>query len=120
MGARAASRLHDLKQGEHQSFAKFLPILEKEFADAGALEWHDDAKRPIILRALNMQMSHALVSRGVPGSFQEIIQTLHAINTDIDMLNLQKGTRKVLTNPFSGPTTPIKREEVYEAADLMD
>jgi hypothetical protein len=110
--ARAAARLHTLKQGEHQPFAKFLPLLEKEFADAGALEWHDNAKRPIILRALNTQMARALVSRDIPSTFQEIANTLHAISTDIDMLNLQKGARKTLSSGSSTgvPTTASRRE----------
>jgi hypothetical protein len=117
---RAASRLHELKQGEHQSFAKFLPVLEREIADAGALEWHDDAKRPIILRALNSQLSNALVSRGIPGTFQEIINTLHSISTDIDMLNVQKGSRKESQQPRTTQPNANRREEVYLAGDAMD
>lgn len=117
---RAAARLHTLKQGEHQSFAKFLPLLEKEFADAGALEWHDNAKRPIILRALNTQMAQALVSRGIPSTFQEIVNTLHAISTDIDMLNLQKGARKTLSSGSSTRVPTTAREEIYRSEDTMD
>ena len=36
--ARAARRLHQIRQPENMSFSKFLPRLEKEFADADALE----------------------------------------------------------------------------------
>jgi hypothetical protein len=36
--ARAARRLHLIQQREDQSFTRFLPHLEKEFADAGAFE----------------------------------------------------------------------------------
>jgi hypothetical protein len=117
---RAAGRLHGLKQGEHQPFSKFLPILEKEFADAGALEWPDDAKRPIILKSLNLQMSQALANRGIPSTFQDIINTLHAISTDMDMLNLQKGSRKTPANSFSMQVAAQAHEEVYHAADAMD
>jgi hypothetical protein len=39
--ARAAQRLQSLRQGEKVPFSKFLPILEREFADAGAMEWHE-------------------------------------------------------------------------------
>jgi hypothetical protein len=35
---RAVRRLHLIRQREDQSFARFLPHLEKEFADAGAFE----------------------------------------------------------------------------------
>lgn len=43
--ARAARRLHQMRQQEDQPFSKFLPRLEKEFADIGALEWPNEAKR---------------------------------------------------------------------------
>lgn len=84
---RAGNRLHTIKQGERQSFAELLPLLEKEFADAGAIAWPDEAKRPIILMALNSTMKSVLLSRGVPATFQGIIDRLHEINTDLDLFN---------------------------------
>jgi hypothetical protein len=44
------------------AFSKFLPRLEKEFADADALEWHDEAKRQILLGAINRTMSSSPVA----------------------------------------------------------
>lgn len=87
--ARAARRLHQLRQGEKQPFSKFLPILEREFADAGAISWPDEAKRPILLGALNQSMSTALLSRGIPHAFGDIISRLHEISTDMDMMKLR-------------------------------
>ncbi len=57
--SRAARTLYDMKQGEKQPFAKFLPLLEKTFAEAGALSWPDDAKVPLLLKALNNTMKTA-------------------------------------------------------------
>lgn len=72
------------------SFLKFLPRLEKEFADADALEWHDEAKRQILLSALNKTMTNALMNRGIPATFSDLISWLHEISTDIDALNINK------------------------------
>lgn len=115
--ARAANRLHSLRQGEKQSFAKFLPVLEKEFADAGALHWPDEAKRPILLAALNSTMSAALVNRGVPQAFSDIINRLHEISTDMDMMSLRKPYRD------RGSISPPRRlrltpEPVYDPMDI--
>ncbi|KAL2694987.1 hypothetical protein AAEP93_011159, partial [Penicillium crustosum] len=41
----------------------------KEFADAGALEWPDEAKRQILLGSLNRTMSNSLMNRGIPATF---------------------------------------------------
>ena len=92
--ARAATRLHRLKQGEKQTFAKFLPILERELADAGALHWPDNAKRPILLAALNRSMRTSLVHRGIPENFNDIILRLHEISNDLDMANLGDRTHE--------------------------
>lgn len=113
---RAANRLHKLKQGERQPFAKFLPLLEKEFADAGALEWPDEAKKPILISSLNQQMSTALVNRGIPGTFMGIIHRLHEISTDMDIINLQSSNR-----PFKQPAFSLSKakhnEPIYEPMD---
>jgi hypothetical protein len=115
---RAATRLHQLKQGDKQSFAKFVPILEKEFAEAGALEWPDDAKRPILLGALNEEMSKALVSRGIPRTFQEIVNRLHEISTDLDMLNIKKSQRSLRsTNNATVPQSPLVSQPEHDPMD---
>ena len=62
-----------LKQKGDQPFSKFLPRLEYEFADAGALEWADEPKRQIVLNALNETMTDALQHRGIPKTFQGLI-----------------------------------------------
>lgn len=113
MRARAARRLHQLRQKDDQSFLKFLPQLERELADAGAMEWPDEAKRQILLNSLNLNMSTALVNRGVPAAYAELVQRLHEISTDIDMLNL---TRSKLSQ--SKHTRRAKfEEEVYDPMD---
>lgn len=113
---RAANRLHKLKQGERQPFAKFLPLLEKEFADAGALEWPDEAKKPILISSLNQQMSAALVNRGIPGTFMGIIHRLHEISTDMDIINLQSNNRPSKQPVYSFPKAK-HNEPIFESMD---
>ncbi|KAJ5581471.1 hypothetical protein N7535_000091 [Penicillium sp. DV-2018c] len=96
--ARAARRLYSLKQREDQSFAKFVPQIEREFSDAGALDWNDEAKRQILLGALNKTMIGALCNRGVPSTFQGVISRLHEISTDLDMLDVAKRSTSFARN----------------------
>jgi hypothetical protein len=84
--ARAAQRLRDLRQGDNQPFTRFLPALENEFADSGAMSWPDDAKRSILLGCLNKSMRTMLVHRGIPEAFNDLIARLHQISTDLDLL----------------------------------
>ena len=86
--ARAARKLHQIKQSDGLSFPRFLPRLEKEFADAGAINWPDQARRQILLGSLNRAMSVALMNRGIPDTYSGLITRLHEISTDIDTLNL--------------------------------
>jgi hypothetical protein len=88
--SRAARRLHQIKQISGQPFNRFLPKLEKEFADAGAINWPDEARRQILLGALNEEMSAALMNRGVPATYSGLVSRLHEITTDMDALNLSK------------------------------
>lgn len=91
--ARAARRLHQLRQKDDQPFSKFLPQLEREFADAGALEWHDEAKRQILLGSLNRTMTDSLMNRGIPPTFMGLISRLHEISTDRDALSIHRSQR---------------------------
>lgn len=91
--ARAARRLHQIRQPENMSFSKFLPRLEKEFADADAFEWHDEAKRQILLGALNKTMTSSLMNRGIPATSSDLISRLHEISSDMDALNINKTER---------------------------
>lgn len=91
--ARAARRLHLMRQREDQPFSKFLPQLEKEFADAGAFEWHDEPKRQVLLASLNRTMTETLRYRGVPSTFSELIARLHEISTDNDTLDINRPQR---------------------------
>jgi hypothetical protein len=75
------------------AFLKFLPRLEKEFADADALEWHDEAKRQILLGAINRIMSSSLINYGIPATFLDLISRLHEISIDMDALNINKPER---------------------------
>ncbi|KAJ5471895.1 retrotransposon gag protein [Penicillium diatomitis] len=88
--SRAARRLYQIKQTNRQPFTRFLPKLEKEFADAGAINWPDEARRQILLGALNEEMSVALMNRGIPATYSGLISRLHEITTDMDALNLGK------------------------------
>lgn len=92
--SRAARRLHQIRQGEEVSFQKFLPRIEREFADAGALDWPDEAKRQIMLDAINKTMIEGLMSRGIPKTFTGLIDRLHEISTDRDSLETRYETRR--------------------------
>ena len=49
---RAANRLHKLKQGERQPFAKFLPLLVEGVCRCWRLEWPDEVREPIRISSL--------------------------------------------------------------------
>jgi hypothetical protein len=98
------------------AFSKFLPRLEKEFADVDALEWHDEAKRQILLGAINRIMSSSLMNRGIPATFSDLISRLHEISIDIDALNINKVERTRRPRSRSNemdwtPTIRINRAE---------
>jgi hypothetical protein len=72
------------------AFLKFLPCLKKEFADADTLEWHDKAKRQILLGAINRTMSSSLINYSIPATFLDLISRLHEISIDMNTLNINK------------------------------
>jgi hypothetical protein len=119
--ARAARRLHQIRQPEDMSFSRFLPRLEKEFADADALEWHDEAKRQILLGALNKTMTNSLMNRGIPATFSNLISRLHEISSDMDALDINKTERTRRPRPPKrdddemdwAPTVSINRAESH-------
>jgi hypothetical protein len=102
------------------AFSKFLPRLEKEFADAGALDWHDEAKRQILLGSLNRTMSGALMNRGIPATFMGLVNRLHEISTDMDALNLSgskpRRTQKPIDEMDWTPSVSVKRAEVESSS----
>ncbi|KAJ5863529.1 retrotransposon gag protein [Penicillium soppii] len=118
--ARAARRLHQITQAEGTAFSKFLPRLEKEFADAGALDWPDEAKRQILLGSLNSTMSGPLMNRGIPATFSGLVSRLHEISTDIDALNSNKPSSRRTAKLNNSdemdwtPTITINRTDAYE------
>ena len=67
-----------------------MPKLEKEFADAGAINWPNKARRQILLSALNKEISATLINRGILATYSGLVSRLHEINTDIDTLNLNR------------------------------
>jgi hypothetical protein len=115
--ARAARRLHLIRQREDQSFARFLPQLEKEFADAGAFEWPDEPKRQVLLASLNKKMTETLRYRGVPNTFSELITRLHEISADNDTLDINRtrNTRPTRTTDEMEwtPTVSVNRTESH-------
>lgn len=79
-----------MKQGEGTLFAKFLPQLEKEFTDAGTIEWLDQVKQQILLSLLNTTMKTVLFNYGILSNFLGLINHLYKISTDKDTLGLHK------------------------------
>ena len=82
-----------MKQGPKQSFAKFLPAFEKEFADSGAMTWPEDAKVSILTGSLNLSMRTALSYRESPDDFAGLISLLRRIDTDLDLLSTESAYR---------------------------
>jgi hypothetical protein len=113
--ARAARRLHLIRQREDQSFARFLPHLEKEFADAGAFEWPDEPKRQVLLASLNSKITETLRYRGVPSTFSELIARLHEISADNDTLDINRTRNPRAIRPDDEmdwtPTVRVNRTE---------
>ena len=50
---RALGRLTDLRQGDKESFAAFLPRFEKELTDSGGSTWPDDVQINHLRSSLN-------------------------------------------------------------------
>ena len=69
-----------------------MPKFEKEFADSGAMVWLEDAKISILTGSINVAMRTALVYRGTPATFVDLILLLRRIDTDLDLLST--GTRR--------------------------
>ena len=107
VSARAARRLYQMRQGENIPFQKFLPKIEREFADAGAIGWPDEAKRQIMLNALNRSMTEDLISRGVPKTFMGLIEQLQQISADRDTLDMGRKTRTLARETRSYRTSAI-------------
>jgi hypothetical protein len=93
------------------AFLKFLPRLEKEFADADTLEWHDKAKRQILLGVINRTILSSLINHGIPATFLDLISWLHEISTDMDALNINKPewTRRPRSRSDEMDWTPTMR-----------
>jgi hypothetical protein len=92
-----------MKQPDGLSFQRFLPRLEREFADAGAIDWPDQARRQILLGSINYDMSVALMNRGIPATYSELIARLHEISTDMDTLNLSGSRKKTASRRSKDP-----------------
>ncbi|KAJ5085462.1 hypothetical protein N7532_010233 [Penicillium argentinense] len=99
--ARAIQRLYTLKQKKNQSFEKFLPSFERELADAGALQSPDNAKKHTLLMAL--------INRGIPTTFQGMLDTLHQISADLAGFYSVRASKRTHQSPVA--------EETYEPMD---
>ncbi|KAJ5494368.1 hypothetical protein N7463_004235 [Penicillium fimorum] len=109
--ARAVQRLYALKQKPTQSFEKFLPSFERELADAGALQWPDDSKIHTLVMALNKETHSALVHRGIPSNFTDLVHVLHRISADLSGFQAMWGqTKRTLK------AAPVV-EDIYEPMD---
>lgn len=110
---RATQRLREMKQGTKQSFAKFFPMFEKEFADSGAMTWPEDAKISILTGSLNLSMRSALSYRESPENFADLILLLRRIDTDLDLLSAETNRRpNRYERQLDRPRSPV--------ADQMD
>lgn len=126
---RATQRLREMKQGARQSFAKFLPTFEKEFADSGAMTWPEDAKISILTGSLNLAMRTALAYREVPGTLADLILLLRRIDTDLDLLSTEvrrrtSGEGGRSDRPRSPPTdqmdwTPTKVNRARPSSEVQ-
>jgi hypothetical protein len=77
------------------------------------LQWHDEAKRQILLDAISKKMMNALVGRGIPPTFHGMIDRLHEISTDLDTGLLHRKEK-----PYRGPNQrPATVEQTYEPMD---
>ncbi|KAJ5874811.1 retrotransposon gag protein [Penicillium soppii] len=109
--ARAVQRLYALKQKPNQSFERFLPSFERELADAGALQWPDDSKKHTLVMALNKETHSALVNRGVPSTFNEMVYLLHRISADLS------GFQAMWNRPKRATAATAQIEETYDPMD---
>lgn len=61
-------------------------------------------------------MSAALVNRGIPGTFMDIIHRLHGNSTDMDIINLQSNSHPSKQPVYSFPKAE-HNEPIYEPMD---
>ncbi|THC88328.1 hypothetical protein EYZ11_012226 [Aspergillus tanneri] len=93
LAARAALRLENLRQGENTSWSKFLPLFEREFADAEAITWPENSKH-----------------RGVPATFNETIDRLNEISLDHEIYDLEPPVKQA-------PGAPTQAQNDHDAME---
>ena len=82
---RALRRLHQLKQGEKESFAAFLPRFEKELAEAGGANWTSSVQINYLTGSLNGEMTDRLVGQlGLPKEYQPFVLSLQELGSNLD------------------------------------
>jgi hypothetical protein len=81
----ALRRLEDLRQGERESFATFLPKFEKELAESGGAAWPDDVQINYLQRSLNQGMKSLLrTQRNMPTDYLGHITALQELGANLD------------------------------------
>ena len=82
---RALGRLTDLRQGDKESFAAFLPRFEKELADNGGFTWPDDVQINHLQLSLNQGLTKLLFGqRDMPADYLGFIRALQQLGTNLD------------------------------------
>jgi hypothetical protein len=81
----ALRRLEDLRQGEKESFATFLPKFEKELAESGGAAWPDDVQINYLQRSLNQGLKGLLrTQRNMPTDYLGHIRALQELGANLD------------------------------------
>ena len=82
---RALGRQTDLRQGDKESFAAFLPRFEKELADSGGSAWPDDVQINHLRSSLNQGLTKLLLGqRDMPADYLGFIRALQQLGTNLD------------------------------------
>jgi hypothetical protein len=114
---RALGRLTDLRQGDKESFAAFLPRFEKELADSGGAAWPGDVQINHLRSSLNQGLTKLLLGqRDMPTDYLGFIRALQQLGTNLDGERYQ--TRR--TYQPSQAKSPSSGQRPSPSPDAMD
>jgi hypothetical protein len=121
---RALGRLADLRQGDKESFATFLPKFERELADSGGATWPADVQISYLRRSLNTGMKKLLLGqRGMPTDYLGYVRALQELGTNLDQerYSSQKDRHTPQANSPAPAQGPPKAEQASTPPqDTMD
>jgi hypothetical protein len=111
---KALHNLHNIVQGESESFASFYPRFEKEISNADAGDWPDDSKISYLQNALNNKIKQALVNAPPSeiDSYTKLATKCEYLSSRMELLGqwIQK----------RGPNNSVKRTQAPFAQDMME